>query len=295
MEEKEQRGRTNLLKKGQSVLGPCTTLQSQEVTGAAREQNALQQLAWRAINRASGARLKRVAALDRDIHRGVYRIDAGKLSEVLLHPDDLNLTSLLSRYPVLITEHVALYGKHAAQDLLVTLETRDNFTGKHCARVTAITLNFARFLGLPQADLEVLKNASYLHDLGKVEISKAILLKKGRLTARERAIIEGHPAHGVRIAAPLHLVQEEQNIILHHHEQWDGRGYPAGLAGEQIPLLCRLVSLADVFEALTSDRPYRRRLMMQEALKIIRDRAGSQFDPYLTREFLRMAAKSNKF
>ncbi len=295
MEENGRCRRNNLLKKDQSMLGPWSTLQSQEAACAAREKNALLQLAWRAINRSPGARLKRVAALDRDIQQGIYRIDPGKLSEVLLHPDDLNLTSLLSRYPVLIAEHVALYGKHAARDLLVTLETRDSFTGQHCARVTAIALNFARHLGLPQTDLEVLKTASYLHDLGKVEISKAILLKQGRLTAGERAIIEGHPAQGVRIAAPLRLVQEEQKIILHHHEQWDGRGYPTGLAGERIPLLCRLVSLVDVFEALTSDRPYRRRLMVHEALKMIRERAGSQFDPYLTREFLRMVAKAKMF
>lgn len=290
MEEKERRRGSNLLKQGRSVPGLLRNIEP-EIFQPGRKKTALLQLAWHAVNQAPGVRLKRVAALNRDIQQGNYRIDPGKLSEVLLGRDDLNLTSLMSRYPVLISEHVALYGKNAARDLLITLETRDSFTGLHCARVTAIALIFARHLGLSQTDLELLKTASYLHDLGKVEISKAILLKEGRLTKGERAIIEGHPSEGVRIAAPLFLVPDEQKIILHHHERWDGRGYPTGLAGEQIPFLCRLVSLADVFEALTSDRPYRRRLMVREALKIIGNLAGSQFDPYLTQEFLRIMAK----
>lgn len=268
--------------------------ESQEISRETRGKDELLRLAWRASNRTLGVRLKRVAALDRAIRQGFYHIDPGKLSEALLHPDDLNLTSLMARYPVLNSEHVALYGRNAARDLLVTLETRDRFTGQHCVRVAAIALNFARHLGLPQTDVELLKTASHLHDIGKVEISKTILLKRGRLTSAERAIIESHPGQGVRIAAPLYLVPEEQEIILHHHEQWDGRGYPLGLVGEQIPLLCRLVSLADVFEALTSDRPYRRRLPVREALRVIRDQAGSQFDPHLAREFLQMIAKAKK-
>jgi putative nucleotidyltransferase with HDIG domain len=267
---------------------------SHGISPEAQGKDALLRLAWRASNRTIGMRRKRVAALDRAIRQGSYHIDPGKLSEALLNPDDLHLTSLMSRYPVLNSEHVALYGRNAARDLLVTLETRDRFTGQHCARVTGIALRFARHLRLPQIDVELLKAASHLHDIGKVEISKTILLKKGRLTSAERAIIESHPGNGVRIAAPLDLVREEQEIILHHHEQWDGQGYPLGLAGEQIPLLCRLVSLADVFEALTSDRPYRRRLPVQEALKVIRDQAGSRFDPHLAREFVQMTATAKK-
>jgi len=268
--------------------------ESQGISHETRGKDELLRLAWRASNRTLGVRRKRVAALDRAIRQGSYHIDPGKLSEALLQPDDLNLASLMAQHPVLISEHVDLYGRNAAGDLLATLESRDRFTGQHCARVTAIALRFARHLGLPQTEVALLKSASYLHDIGKVEISKTILLKKGRLTSAERAIIESHPGQGVRIAVPLDLVPKEQEIILHHHEQWDGQGYPLGLAGEQLPLLCRLVSLADVFEALTSDRPYRCRLPVQEALRVIRDRAGSQFDPHLARDFLQMMAKAKK-
>ena len=268
--------------------------ESQGISRETRRKDELLRLAWQASHRTIGVRLQRVAALDQAIRQGCYHINPGKLSEALLLMDDLQLTSLMARHPSLISEQMDLYGRNAARDLLVTLETRDCFTGQHCARVTAIALSFARHLGLSPTDVKLLKSASYLHDIGKVEISKNILLKKGRLTSAERAIIECHPGQGVRIAAPLYLAPEEQEIILHHHEQWDGQGYPTGLLGEQIPLLCRLVSLADVFEALTSDRPYRRRLPVQEALKVIRDQAGSRFDPHLAREFLQMIAKAKK-
>lgn len=265
--------------------------ESQGISRATREEDKLLRLARRGCDRDLAGHRKRVVALDQAIRQGSYHIDPGKLSEALLHPDDLQLTSLMARYPVLISEQLALYGRKAARDLLLTLETRDRFTGQHCARVAVIALSFARHLGLRQNEVKLLKSASYLHDIGKVEISKTILLKRGRLTAAERSTIETHPAEGIRIAGPLDLIPEEREIILHHHEQWDGQGYPFGLAGEQIPLLCRLVSLADVFEALTSDRPYRRRLTISQALELIRDRAGSQFDPHLAGEFRRAMAK----
>lgn len=258
------------------------------------ERAALVQLAWRRIRQVQGVRRKKVEAVRRAIQQGTYRIDPKKLSSALLGYGDLNLASLMSRHPVLIPEHVALYGRHAVRDLLLVLETRDHFTGQHCARVTAIALRFGRYLGLPQTDLEALKIAGQLHDLGKMEIGKTILLKKGPLTAADRAIIEGHPGNGIRIAAPFRLELQEQEIILHHHERWDGRGYPDGLAGERIPLLCRLMALADVFEALSSDRPGRRRFKTPQALGIIQDLAGSQFDPCLAQQFLKMITVSSR-
>ncbi len=251
----------------------------------------LQQLARRCFNEAPEVRPEKVAALRQAIQQGSYRIDPKKLSSAVLGFDDLDLASLMSRHPVLIPEHVTLYGKNVIRDLLLILETRDYFSGQHCARSAAIALKFARYLRLPRADLEALQTAAQLHDLGKIEIGKTILLKKKPLTALDRAIIESHPGTGVRIARPFCLEPKEQEIILHHHEHWDGQGYPDGLAGEQIPFLGRLMALADVFEALTSDRPRRPRFPVQQALGIIRDRAGSQFDPYLTKRFLRMLAK----
>jgi putative nucleotidyltransferase with HDIG domain len=252
----------------------------------------LQQLAWRALNQIQEVRPQKVAALRRAIRQGTYRIDdPAKLTSALLDFGDLKLAALMSRYPVLIPEHVTLYGRRAIQDLLLILETRDHFSGQHCARAAAIALRFARYLRLPPTDLETLKTAGQLHDLGKIEIGKTILLKKKPLTARDRVIIESHPGTGIKLAQPLCLEPQEQEIILYHHEHWDGRGYPDGLAGEQIPFLCRLLALADVFEALTSDRPRRRRFPVEQALGIIRERAGSQFDPHLAKRFLQMLSK----
>ncbi len=255
------------------------------------EEEALLQLAWRCLNKVPEVRPDKVAALRRAIQQGTYRIDPKKLSSALLSFDDLDLASMMSRHPGLIPEHVTLYGRNAIQDLLLILESRDHFSGQHCARAAAIALRFARHLKLPRADLEALQTAGQLHDLGKIEIGKTILLKKKPLTAMDRAIVESHPGTGVKIARPFGLKPKEQEIILHHHERWDGRGYPDGLAGEQIPFLGRLMALADVFEALTSDRPRRRRFPVQQALGIIRDRAGSQFDPYLAKQFLQMLTR----
>ena len=264
-----------------------TASQSQE-----EEATRLQQIAQESLNQLQEVRPQKVAALRQAISQGTYRIDLRKLSAALLDFGDLHLAALMSRNPGLIPEHVALYRRKAIRDLLLVLETRDHFSGHHCARAAAIALRFARYLSLPPADLEALKTAGQLHDLGKIKIGKKILLKKKPLTPGDRAIIESHPGTGVKIAQPLCLGPMEQEIILHHHEQWDGQGYPDGLAGEQIPLICRLMALADVFEALTSDRPRRRRFPLPQALGIIRERTGSQFDPYLTKHFLQMLSKT---
>ena len=258
------------------------------------EKAGLTQLAWSIIHRTRGVRLHRVVALRQAIRQGTYQIDPGMLGTALLRLDDLNLVSLLSRHPALIPEYVALYGRNTAGELLLALETRDHFTGQHCARVAAIGLRFARHLGLPQADQKILQTAGCLHDLGKLEIPQTILNKKLPLSSSDRGIIESHPGKGVGLAEPLNLAPQEKGIILHHHEHWDGRGYPDGLSGERIPFLCRLVSLADVFDALTSDRPYRRRLPVRQALEVIREQAGSQFDPHLAGEFLRIFSPAKK-
>ena len=119
-------------------------------------------------------------------------------------------------------------------------------------------------------------------------ISDFILLKDGPLTPEERTVIQTHPLIGGKIVEPLGLKPREKDVILYHHERWDGRGYPFGLAGESIPFYCRLLALADVYDALTTDRPYRRRCGIPEALAEIQAHGGTQFDPQLTRKFVDM-------
>lgn len=195
--------------------------------------------------------------------------------------------SILEAPPLLVFDlGTTPFIRESIQALHRTLAARDPYTGQHSVRVAELAVNFARFLGLSLQHCQALRNAVYLHDLGKIGISDAILLKPGPLTPEERRIINTHPLIGEKIVEPLNLPRQEKEIILLHHEHWDGNGYPRGLAGEDIPFLCRLTALADVYDALVTDRPYRRQFTREEALEEIRAHAGTQFDPCLARKFI---------
>ncbi len=181
-----------------------------------------------------------------------------------------------------------IFRHESIKALLRTLSARDPYTGHHSNLVTNLALTFARSLNLPSQDLETLSNAGYLHDIGKIGVSDSILLKPGPLTPAERDVIETHPLIGEKIVEPLGLKTQEKDLILLHHERWDGMGYPYGLQGNSTPFLCRLLALADVFDPLTSDRPYRQAFTMSEALAEIEGQAGHQFDPELARKFVHL-------
>ncbi|MBM4285034.1 MAG: HD-GYP domain-containing protein [Deltaproteobacteria bacterium] len=175
------------------------------------------------------------------------------------------------------------------------LMARDSFTSEHCRRVTLIVLLFGRFLNLPPEDLDVLEHAGLLHDVGKIGISDKILFKPSDLTPEERRSIQTHPLIGEQLVKPLNLRPAEKEIILLHHERWDGCGYPYGIARHEIPFLCRLIALADVYDALTSHRPYRPPFSRDEALAEIARQVGKQFDPELAREFLHLIKSQQLF
>jgi HD-GYP domain-containing protein (c-di-GMP phosphodiesterase class II) len=161
------------------------------------------------------------------------------------------------------------------------LEANDEYTSTHARWITDLSLRLGRELGLEDATLKRLELGALLHDIGKIGIPSAILSKPGRLTVEERRVIESHPALGERIIAPIDRLEEVRPILRHCHERWDGRGYPDGLAGEAIPLESRIIFVCDAYHAMTTDRPYRKRLSHPEAVRRLTEGAGSQFDPHV--------------
>lgn len=170
----------------------------------------------------------------------------------------------------------------AARALATALELKDTYTGGHAERVTALAMrlaNSADLHDLPRGD--ALEAAFLLHDVGKIGIPESILGKPGPLTDTERRVLQTHPIMGERVVAPLGFPDCVRQVVRHHHERWDGRGYPDGLSGEDIPTPARIFAIADVIDAMTSFRPYRAPMNLEEAVREIQENSGSQFDPTL--------------
>jgi diguanylate cyclase (GGDEF)-like protein len=159
------------------------------------------------------------------------------------------------------------------------LEASDEYTSTHARWITDLSLEVGREFRLDARALKRLELGALLHDIGKIGIPSDILHKPGRLTSQERTVMEAHPTLGERIIAPIEGLHEVRAIVRHCHERWDGRGYPDGLVGEEIPLESRIIFVCDAYHAMTSDRPYRRRLSDELARRRLLDAAGSQFDP----------------
>ena len=172
------------------------------------------------------------------------------------------------------------------------IEARDPYTRGHSARVTALAEEVARRLGWSAEQLASLRIGGPLHDIGKLAVSDNVLRKEGRLDPEELDQIREHPKIGARILLRMAALREAIPYVLYHHERWDGNGYPSGKSGEEIPIEARVLAVADAFDAMTSDRPYRRALSREQALAEVERCAGTQFDPEIARVFLEVFAEA---
>ncbi len=171
------------------------------------------------------------------------------------------------------------------------LETRDPYTREHSKRVGECALKIAQELGLSLDEQEVMRETALLHDIGKIGISEVILNKPARLNAQEWAEIKRHSQIGEGFLEPLKVLHIEQSMVRHHHERYDGKGYPDHLKAEEIPLYARILAVADAYEAMTSERPYRRALSPIEALTELERCSGTQFDPKIVAAFVKLFKK----
>jgi HD-GYP domain-containing protein (c-di-GMP phosphodiesterase class II) len=224
---------------------------------------------------------------------GVLHLDRGPYQQPF-DRDDFDLVDAVACYVSVGIESAQMLEQQrdlllgAATTLAQTVEMRDEYTGNHTQRVTAYALLLAEEMGLSPADRHMIAVGTPLHDIGKIAVTDAVLRKPGRLTPDEQAEMQTHVARGAALLVNIPGLTPMLPIVRHHHERWDGGGYPDGLAGEAIPLLARVVAVADAFDAMTSDRPYRRALPLIEALAELTAQAGSHFDPRCVEAFLRL-------
>jgi energy-coupling factor transport system substrate-specific component len=172
------------------------------------------------------------------------------------------------------------------QGLVFAIDTKDRYTKRHSEDAARYAVFLARLLGLDPGFVEAVQTAALLHDVGKIGIPDAILRKPGRLSEDEFSILKQHVALGDAIVRNLNDAEVVRAGILYHHERWDGRGYLHGLAGEEIPLIARIVAVGDSFSAMTTSRPYRKALRLEEAVQRLGEAASTQLDPQLVAVFL---------
>ncbi len=212
--------------------------------------------------------------------------------EFTLH--ELEILSTFANQAMVAIENAWLYEKVKSnyfatiQSLVNALEANDRYTKGHSERVRILATELGKYIGLDYKDLEILEHAAILHDIGKIGIDSMILSKKGKLTAPEYSIVKSHPLIGEEILSPIETLEDVRTTIIQHHERYDGLGYPYGLAGEEISLKARILAVVDTFDAMLTDRPYRKAFPYSKVIDELRAGAGTQFDPFVVESFIEM-------
>lgn len=217
-----------------------------------------------------------------------------KIDGTFFLKDELDLLTTLSNQVAVAIENAWLYEKvktnyfSTIHSLVNALEANDRYTKGHSERVRYLSLELGKFIGLDNKELEVLEHAAVLHDIGKIGITTTVLHKKGTLTVDEYQVIKAHPLIGDQILGPINTLEGVRTTIIQHHERYDGKGYPHGISGEEISFMARIMAVIDAFDAMVTDRPYRRALSLSKAKEEIKQGAGSQFDSQIVDAFLNM-------
>ncbi|MBI5029301.1 MAG: HD domain-containing protein [Chloroflexi bacterium] len=193
-----------------------------------------------------------------------------------------------------MTSHLEQTYQSTLSALASALDARDRETAGHSARVTALAVKIAQEMKMDDSQLCFIRWGALIHDIGKIGVADAILRKPGSLNEAEWAEMRRHPEIGYAMLKTIPFLRLSLDVVRHHHERYDGKGYPLGLAGETIPLAARIFSVADTYDAMTSDRPYRKARSRAEALAEIRQLAGTQFDPHVVGVFLALLTKSSQ-
>ena len=229
-----------------------------------------------------------------DMQAAMDAINQGEVYKFITKPwdsEELRATIInsIDRYRVISTLRKA--DEHSLYSIAQTIELKDHYTKGHCDRVARYAVAMAEAMGLDETLKENIRHGSWLHDGGKIGVPEAILNYPGPLNEEQMAVVRQHPGWGADVVRLAHLSEPIVNIALYHHEHFDGSGYPLGLQGDVIPIEARIVNVADIFDALTSERPYRHRLSQQEAVEVLANNKYSYSDPDLVELFVEALKK----
>lgn len=219
----------------------------------------------------------------------IYKV-AKRVSKALIEKDELAEVS--ARLQTSLTNLKSTY-VGTVKGLSAALDAKDHYTAFHSVQVARLATAIARLVGLPQDKIDNLEQAALFHDIGKIGIPGNILNKPAMLTPRERKVVNRHPHRGASIIQTVPFLQDKIPIIRYHHENFDGSGYPQGLQGERIPLEARILRIADTYDAITSDRPYRKAKTPDEAIRLLTESKGTCFDPVLVDLFVSWLQQQN--
>ncbi|HHL40749.1 MAG TPA: response regulator [Deltaproteobacteria bacterium] len=236
----------------------------------------------------------------KDVSLGVLNLINFKRDHPFSH-SDLEIATVLCGQAAIAIENARLYKRLSGTymgiiaTLASTIEARDPHTGGHAARMVRYSEAIAREMGVSGRELETIRRAALLHDIGKIGIPDGVLLKKGTFTDEDFAVIKEHPEIGGRILNNMEGLEEVALLVNYHHEHYNGRGYPHGVGGDAIPLGARIIAVADAFEVMTSARPYRRAVSESDAVAELRRMSGTQFDPKVVEAFEMALARMGRF